>query len=86
MYVHFVCDDFLADVENLKRERDELIKTCEGMKKDYEEEMERLEGENKQLKEMVRDLRETKGLQDNKISSLEDELKKLKGKLLHHQS
>ena len=40
----------LSDLEELRRQKQQLEKSLEGIKADYQEEMERLELENRELK------------------------------------
>lgn len=78
----------LSDLEEMRRENQQLEKSLEGIKADYQEEMDRLELENRELKaRALKEKEEREKYQElvkkreREINDLKEELKLRKGEL-----
>lgn len=67
-----------SDLEEMRRQKQELEKSLEGMKADYQAEMERLELENQQLKARALKEKEEREKYQELVKKRESEINELK--------
>lgn len=67
-----------SDLEEMRRQKQELEKSLEGMKADYQAEMERLELENQQLKARAFKEKEEREKYQELVKKRESEINELK--------
>jgi len=67
----------LSDLEEIRRQKQQLEKSLEGMKRDFQAEMERLEFENRELKARALKEKEEREKFQELVKKRESEIKEL---------